>query len=125
MARALDLVGYRHFEADMYFELFNVPFSRESLTKAHRWCQDSADNALSQGHRVVVANTFTRLWEMREYVLMADSLNASLRIICATGDYGSTHSVPADKIEAMRERWEPLPCAADELAAYFTVSAVR
>lgn len=97
-----------HFEADDYFydEWGNYYFTPEGLPEAHRQCQDNASLHLALGDNVVVANTFTQLWEMKPYFDMAKAYNASLQVITCEGDFGSTHNVPQDKINAMRARWE-------------------
>lgn len=89
-----------HFEADMYFE--DRPFDSSLLDRAHEWCQTWTKCAHDAGYRVVVSNTFTRLWEMEPYF----DLDPDARLIVATGEYQNIHGVPEEKIQQMRERWE-------------------
>ena len=59
----------------------------------------------------VVANTFTRRWEMEPYLEAAKHRGVSVRIIEATGNWPNVHGVPEDAIERMRARWEPVDSA--------------
>jgi predicted kinase len=74
-ARALstDRKGWRHVEADIYHTLDDGTYNwrPENVKAAHRWCQDTARELLSDGFNVVVSNTFTQMWEMEPYVKMA------------------------------------------------------
>ena len=103
---AKEMKGFNHYEADMYFELSGEYLYRPELIKeAHMWCQMCARIDLSLGLNVVVSNTFVKRWEMDTYLSMeADDIE----IIEATGDYGSTHNVPADVISRMKDTWETL-----------------
>lgn len=60
------------------------------------------------GRPVVVANTFTRRWEMEPYLKAAKKRGIKVRIVEATGNWANVHGVPADAIERMRARWEPI-----------------
>ena len=73
---------------------------------AHAICQEQAHKAIYYGRDAVVSNTFTQQWEMQPYLDMARKHGAPVEIITAMGDYGSVHNVPAEAIQAMRERWE-------------------
>lgn len=106
MARGM--VGFAHFEADQWFEQRGHDWQPFLLTHAHRWCREQTEKALKAGRPVVVANTFTRHWELDEYVRLALDLGVPVRVVTATGNYGSVHNVPPEKIEQMAERWEPL-----------------
>ncbi|MFN9112844.1 MAG: hypothetical protein ACK5XN_22495, partial [Bacteroidota bacterium] len=71
------------FEADDFFTDIhgNYVFQPERLQDAHKQCLQNAENALKDGKRVIVANTFTRMWEMKPYVLLTKQLSLSLEII--------------------------------------------
>lgn len=108
LAREMAEKGFVHVEADQYFESKDgYVFKPEQLKAAHLYCQSRAERALGDGRNVVVANTFTRRWEMDAYIEMARAYGASLEIVTATGNYGNVHGVSQDKIDAMRARWEP------------------
>ena len=107
MARVLALVGYEHHEADHYFERDGAyRFDPAELPKAHAWCLERAKNSLVRGVRCVVANTFTRRWEMQPYMDAAKAAGVPVRVIEARGEWANCHGVPADAIERMRARWE-------------------
>lgn len=102
--------NYLHFEADMWFE--NRPggyvanFSVDRLGEAHAWCFHATEQALRAGMNVVVSNTFTRLIEILPYEILAEQCGAELKIRCAAGMYESTHNVPADVMQRMKDRFE-------------------
>jgi hypothetical protein len=66
--------------------------------------------ALGDGKRVVVSNTFARLAEMDPYFCMA----SRVRVVEAKGNWGSIHGVPAEMVRRMAERWEALPAGASD-----------
>lgn len=107
MARVLWLVGYEHHEADQYFERSgDYRFDAAELPNAHAWCLDRAKDSMARGARCVVANTFTRRWEMQPYMDAAKAAGVPVRVIEARGAWKNCHGVPADAIERMRARWE-------------------
>lgn len=56
MAKVLNLVGYEHYEADMFFELDGTyRYDASRIKDAHAWCQKAAREALANGKRVVVS----------------------------------------------------------------------
>lgn len=108
MARTLTLIGYRHFEADMFFVRDGqYRYDPDRIREAHAWCQRMTREALNLGQRVVVSNTFTRKHELAPYLAMSQSA----RIVEAQGQWTNVHGVPADRIHQMRERWELIDSA--------------
>ena len=106
MARKIALeTGALHVDADMWIN-YSEKWRQESVKMAHAICQEQAHKALYYGRDTVVSNTFTQQWEMQPYLDMARKHGAPVEIITAMGDYGSVHNVPAEAIQAMRERWE-------------------
>lgn len=106
MAAGMASAGFTHLEADMFFMQDGIyTYDAARVRDAHVWCQQMARQALADGRRVVVSNTFTRLHEMEPYLGMA----RAVRIVEAHGRWTNTHSVPADVVERMAQRWEPLP----------------
>jgi len=102
---AKKMVGYMHFEADMYLEVSGkYVYDAAKVPKAHDWCVASARAALEQGKNVVVSNTFAKVWELKRYI----DLGYPFRIIEATGSWPNVHGVPQDRVELMKARWEPL-----------------
>ena len=109
LARKYMQAGYVHCEADQYFERDGVyKFDPTKLRAAHDDCLRRAIAAMDAGRSVVVANTFTRRWEMEPYMKAAKKRGIDVRIIETTGNWPNVHGVPADAIERMRARWEPL-----------------
>ena len=106
MARSLVSEGFLHFEADMFFEVDGqYRYDATRIREAHSWCQNMARQALAAGKRVVVSNTFTQLRELAPYFSMAQNA----RVIEANGKWQNVHGVPAETLERMASRWEPLP----------------
>lgn len=107
LAKALTLTGFEHVEADMYFETpKGYMFDREKLKAAHEWCLLTASMHMALRRRVVVANTFSRKWEMQPYIDLGFRLNYAVRIITTKGSFTNVHGVPEEVIQAMQDRWE-------------------
>lgn len=103
----------RHFEADKFFYLDGIyKFDERLLGEAHQWCMDQVHDAIELANRssspgtVVVSNTFSQVWEMRQYVKMAERNHWNLSVIKVVGSHPNIHGVPASVIDKMRERWE-------------------
>lgn len=95
---------HEHFEADMFFEKEEGYCYDASLIKdAHEWCNEKTAEALKQGKNVVVSNTFIRIWEMNPYF----NMNVPVRVLVAEGNYDNIHDIPKEKVERMKERFEP------------------
>lgn len=109
LAKKFTKLNYVWFETDMYFlsETGNYVFVKNKLPQAHAWCQWEAETSLEAGCKVVVSNTFSRIWEMQPYIDMAAKWGAKLTVITCEGDWGNIHNVPEETIKAMRSRWEP------------------
>ena len=97
--------GAMHVEADMWVD-YSQRRNPDKLGMAHDICKARANHTLMIGGSVVVSNTFTQQWEMQPYLDMARQYGVQVEVITATGDYGSVHNVPAEAIQAMRERLE-------------------
>ena len=107
MARVLAFVGYEHHETDQYFDRDGVyRFVATEIQKAHAWCLERAKESMSRGERCVVANTFTRRWELQPYMDAAKAAGVLVRVLEARGAWENSHGVPTDAIERMRARWE-------------------
>jgi len=99
-----------HYEADMFFvdKNGNYNFDRTKLKQAHEWCQRMAEHDLLNGRNVVVSNTGLTKWEREAYYRIAESCGAKVRVKVMTGDYGNIHNVPAEALEMMRRRFQPV-----------------
>ena len=96
-----------HLEADMYF-VHNGEYSfvPSKIADAHRSCQLQARENLKAGKTVIVANTFTQLWEMQAYIDMLYSTAIPLQIIICKGAFANIHGVPPEKVNQMAARFE-------------------
>lgn len=98
-----------HLEADMYFTTKDGKhgYSPEFVSDAHKWCITTAKILLRSGQKVVVSNTFSRIWELYPYL---EEVNPDeVQITEAQGNWKSLHDISEEKFEIIRERWEPLP----------------
>lgn len=118
MAKDLVTQGYLHFEADMFFEVDgHYQYDASRIREAHSWCQQMTRQALAKGLKVVVSNTFTQLREMEPY----RSMTQNVLVVEANGKWKNVHGVPAEMLEKMAQRWEPLRNSADSTTAGSTV----
>ena len=99
-----------HYEADMFFinENGDYCYDPKKIGEAHQWCQEQTFNALSEGKRVVVSNTFIKLFEMKPYFDMAHELGLELNVIQAEGRWPNVHGVPEEVVKRMEDNWEDL-----------------
>lgn len=105
MAREL-YPSYILCEADQYFETdHGYCFDPAHIKDAHNFCYTKALQALEEGKDVVVANTFTRVWEMQKYL----DLPYPVEVVVATGSYQNVHGVPEEVVQRMRDRFEMYP----------------
>lgn len=102
--------NYNVLSADDYFmkdgEYF---FDGSQLKDAHAYCQRRAESRMSRGDRkVIVANTFTREWEMKAYYDLAEKYGYRVYSIIVENRHGSKneHGVPEEAVQAMRDRFE-------------------
>lgn len=110
---AKSMGGFHHFEADQFFEFNGVyRYDQDRIREAHEWCRSETSGALGAGCSVVVSNTFTRLSEIEAYLALTDNV----RIVEAVGRWENVHGVPAQTVERMRQRWEPLSYILGSLA---------
>ena len=96
-----------HCEADFYFTRNGrYKFDASKLPEAHADCLARAKIALQEGRSVVVANTFSRRWEMQPYLDLARDYVVEVVELVTIGQWQNTHNVPDRTIQRMRERWE-------------------
>jgi predicted kinase len=104
-------IGGVHYEADMYFVApdGSYQFDITRIKDAHNWCRHNVMDAMKEGlPKVIVSNTFTQEWEMESYRLLAHELGYTVfsLIVENRHDGVNEHGVPADKLEAMKNRFE-------------------
>jgi predicted kinase len=104
------LLGGKHIEADMFFmKDGEYQFDFTKLKDAHRWCNTIVGGWMSDGEeRVVVSNTFTQEWEMKDYYDWAKDFDYKVYSLIVENRHGGVneHGVPDDKLEIMRKRFE-------------------
>lgn len=104
-------------EADQYFvdENGNYNFDGSKIKDAHKWCRDKVEKMMKDNEangqyypEIVVSNTFTQEWEMEEYYKLAEKYGYTVFSIIVENRHGGAneHGVPADKLEAMRNRFQ-------------------
>lgn len=96
--------------ADYYFEQGGeYKFDASKLPKAHEWCRQKTREYLQNNmyEIVIVHNTFTKLWEMEKYLQMASDLGVSVEVVKMSGDFENVHGVPDEKVQQMKDRYEP------------------
>jgi predicted kinase len=104
-------------EADQFFvgEDGVYRFDGSKIKDAHKWCRDKVetfmkDNQLNGQYypEIAVSNTFTQEWEMEEYYKLAEKYGYKVFSIIVENRHGGVneHGVPADKLEAMKNRFE-------------------
>jgi len=104
------LLGGKHIEADMFFmKDGEYQFDFTKLKDAHRWCNTIVGGWMSDGEeRIVVSNTFTQEWEMKDYYDWAKDFDYKVFSIIVENRHGGVneHGVPEDKLKIMRKRFE-------------------
>lgn len=94
----------QHLEVDEFMTDKNgdYKFDPTILQKCHQQCQMWVKHYLDLGQSVVVANTFTRKWEIFPYIRMC----SDYEVIEMSDEYENTHGVPDHVIKQMKSRWE-------------------
>lgn len=106
----LNFKDHIHIEADMYFITDGIyQYDKTKVQDAHRWCKFETEKAIRNGDNVVVANTFTRIWELLPYIQLATDYSIEFRIITCTNLFENIHDVPNETITIMNDRFEKFP----------------
>lgn len=97
----------RWYEADMYFlnEWGDYNFDANLLYEAHKHCQKLTKIALEEDCKVIVANTFTTIKELKPYFEIAKDLGITPIVYHCENRFQSIHDVPVETIERMKARW--------------------
>lgn len=97
-----------HAEADMFMVDYhgNYEFNPVRLKDCHQSCKNLVDAAMQVEKDIVVSNTFTRKWEMQDYLDMAEDNGYGVTVIVCQGEYANEHNVPDAKVFDMRNRFE-------------------
>jgi len=84
-------------------------FDASKLKKAHQYCQTKCRLKMAnQKPIVVVANTFTREWEMKEYYELAEQFGYRVHSIIVENrhDGKNIHDVPDEIVDTQKNRFE-------------------
>lgn len=102
--------GISMFEADDFFITPQgfYEFNPERIVAAHTDCRWRVFSELEAGRSAIVSNTFTREWEMQEYLRKARNNFIPAIVITCTGQYENVHNVPEDKVAQMSKRFEDI-----------------
>lgn len=103
-------LGGNHVEADMFFEKDGgYKFEPSKIKDAHNWCKDKVELWMSLPiNRIVVSNTFTQEWEMKDYFNLAEKYGYRVFSLVVENRHGgeNTHNVPKETIDKMLKRFE-------------------
>ncbi len=103
-------LGGKNFEADMFFMNGNVySFDASKLPIAHMWCQSRVVLSMEDlDERIVVSNTFTQEWEMKQYTDLAKEFGYIVYSLIVENrhDGVNEHGVPDEVLTRMRNRFE-------------------
>ena len=104
-------------EADKYFVgedgVYN--FDPAKLKDAHAWCRREVETRMKDNQQnpqfypeIVVSNTFTQEWEMKEYYKLAEEYGYSVFSLIVENRHGGVneHGVPPEKLEQMKNRFQ-------------------
>jgi len=81
------------------WELSHVHHNHVALHKIAKIVMD-------RGADLIISNTFTRKWEFRDYVDYAHNKGYNVEVYRMCNEYESTHSVPQEAIQRMKDRFE-------------------
>ena len=104
-------------EADKFFydKEGNYNFDGSKIKEAHAWCKNEVevrmkDHQINQQYypEIVVSNTFTQEWEMKDYYDLAEKYGYKVVSLIVENRHGgkNVHGVPDDKLEIMKNRFE-------------------
>lgn len=100
------------FAADDWFtdsDTGEYRFNPAELVDAHDECKSRVRGAMmSNIENICVCNTFTQAWEAEPYFKLCKQYDYTPVVLECQSQFGNVHGCPDDKIEEMRERWEPL-----------------
>ena len=107
VAKAVTMVGYVAFEANMYFRVNGRhEYDRKRIQDAHAWCESATREALRRGENVVVCNTFVSLSEMTPYFEMGAGV---VKVFEAGTTAESALPLSPEVRSGMAARWEQIP----------------
>ena len=103
-------------EADQYFtdDKGNYIFDGSKIKLAHEYCRAQTGAWMNtegdqvNTSKIAVSNTFTQEWELQPYYELAIKYGYYVTCVVVENRHGNTsiHSVPEEKVEQMRNRFE-------------------
>lgn len=102
------MTDYEHFEADQFFYTEDGTYNYDptKVKDAHIDCNRRVREALDNGRKVVISNTFTRVFEFEPYLKMCKERGIEPIIIETKGKFKNIHGVSDEAIQRMKTRWE-------------------
>ena len=96
---------FLHVEADhwMVNERHEYEFNPSSLNYCHQQCLERTKTTLARGRNVVVANTFSKLWELEPYL----QLGYRTTVLHVEGNFDNVHGVSKEKVQEMKDKYAP------------------
>ena len=99
-----------YYEADMFFMRDGeYKFYPNALGIAHKWCKSKVEESLQNNEDVIVANTFTTIKELNEYLKLTKLYDCNIVIYEVRTQFESIHNVPDEAINRMRNLWYNIP----------------
>lgn len=98
-------------ETDMFFydNTGEYNFNKSLIGYAHQWCAGNVARSLHLGYNVIVANTFTQMWEMSKYLDLKNIFpELEICVVELKTQFANIHGVPPDRIAVMHRRWEEI-----------------
>jgi hypothetical protein len=90
-------------------------FDPAKLKDAHAWCRREVETRMKDNQQnpqfypeIVVSNTFTQEWEMKEYYKLAEEYGYFVFSLIVENRHGGVneHGVPPEKLEQMKNRFQ-------------------
>lgn len=120
-------------EADEFWYILGkgkYAFNPKLLWKAHKWCQNQAEEIMQMGLNLIVSNTNIKPSDRKPYFQLAEKYGYKVVYIHLTTQFKSVHGVPEETVKRMRDNYTDLTdyekglCVdddiSDELAALLT-----
>lgn len=102
---------FKNFEADQYFvdpATGEYKWDSRLLDRAHKWCFDSTRRELLVNNSVIVSNTFIKKAWLEPYIKFCNENGLKCFVIHCDNSFKNVHQVPDDRVEQMRNGYEPL-----------------
>ena len=84
-------------------------YDKDRQPEVHGKCLDTVEESMKKGvHRIFVHNTFTELWELEKYAMLAKNYNYNVHYIIKENRHNgiSEHDVPPETLSKMQNNLE-------------------